>query len=126
MGRIGCRMINLKGSLWLRIAASFLLFVALLSQVSFARSLDAQENESCTLSLARMKNILSSWLMLIRLFKVATICCGQLLIGNWGKSCAPRMTLPVVGPRSVPSPSNVWNAAMGVWRRLWRKTNSSR
>jgi len=62
MGRIGCRMINLKESFSLRIAASFLLSVALLSQLSFARSLDTQENESCTVSLARMKSILTSWL----------------------------------------------------------------
>jgi hypothetical protein len=62
MGRIGCRVINLKGSFSLRIAGSFLLCGALLSQVSFARSWDGQENESCTMSLARMKSILSSWL----------------------------------------------------------------
>ncbi len=63
MGRIGCRMINLKGSSFsLRIAASFLLCIALLSQVSSARSWDTQENESCTMSLARMKSILSTWL----------------------------------------------------------------
>jgi hypothetical protein len=62
MGRIGCRMINRKGSFSLRIAALFLLCVALLSQVSFARSPDAQANDSCTLSLARMKSVLESWL----------------------------------------------------------------
>ena len=58
--RIGSRMVSLNEGL--RIAASFLLCVTLLSQVSFARSRDAQGNESCTMSLARMKSVLESWL----------------------------------------------------------------
>jgi hypothetical protein len=32
----------------------------------------------------------------------------------------------VVGGRWAPSPSSVWKAAIGVRRRLWRKTNLSR
>jgi hypothetical protein len=60
--RIGSRTVSLNKGFSLRIAALFLLCVALLNQVSFARSRDTQESESCTMSLARMKSILSSWL----------------------------------------------------------------
>jgi hypothetical protein len=60
--RIGWGVVRLNGGFSLRIAASFLLCVALLSQVSFGRSPDAQANDSCTMSLARMKSVLESWL----------------------------------------------------------------
>ena len=56
--RIGVRMI--KASIGLRIAASFLLCAALLGQMALARSLGPQADNSCTMSLARMKTILES------------------------------------------------------------------
>jgi len=58
--RIGVRMLNPQVRAGLRIAASFLLCVALLGQVSFARSRGPQANKSCTMGLAQMKNILES------------------------------------------------------------------
>ena len=58
--RIGCCLMNPIASLSFRIAASSLLFVAFVGQVSFARSGDAQANNSCRISLVRMKNAMES------------------------------------------------------------------
>jgi len=60
--RLGARMLDTKVSVGLRIAASFLLCLALLGQISFARSRGAagQANSACTMSLARMKSVLES------------------------------------------------------------------
>jgi hypothetical protein len=41
-------------------------------------------------------------------------------------SLAPFIRPKGVGAQPVPSPSRVWNAAIGSLRRLWRKTNSSK
>ena len=58
--RIGVRMINPQVRTGLRIVASFLLCVALLGQISFARSRGPQSNKSCNMGLAQMKSILES------------------------------------------------------------------
>jgi hypothetical protein len=58
--RIGCCLMNPKASLSFRIAASSLLCVAFVGQVSFGRSRDAEANSSCTMSLGRMKNLMES------------------------------------------------------------------
>ena len=59
--------------------------------------------------IAKLIFIALAWLAfapVIGLLQVDAIC-GQLLIGNWGRSRPPWMTLRVVGPRDVPSPSSV-------------------
>ncbi len=63
--RLGVRMLEFKASVGVRIAASFLLCLALLGQISFARSRGAagyQANTACTMSMARMKSVLESTL----------------------------------------------------------------
>ena len=60
--RVGCSMSSPKASLFFRIVASLLLCVAFAGQVSFARSREAEANNSCTMGLARMKSILESTL----------------------------------------------------------------
>jgi hypothetical protein len=57
---VGVRMINPQVRTGLRIAASILLCVALLGQISFARSRGPQANKSCNMGLAQMKSILES------------------------------------------------------------------
>ena len=44
----------------------------------------------------------------------------------WLRSLAPRISSYSVDSRLAPRPRRVWNAAAGVLRRLYRKTNSSR
>jgi hypothetical protein len=58
--RVGVCMINPQVRTGLRIVASILLCVALLGQISFARSRGPQANKSCNMGLAQMKNILES------------------------------------------------------------------
>src|SRR5438046_720611 len=58
--RVGCCLMNPKVSFPFRTAASLLLCVAFLGELSFARSRDAQANNSCTISLTRMKNSMES------------------------------------------------------------------
>ena len=58
--QVGCCLMNPRVSFPFRTAASLLLCVAFLGELSFARSRDAQANNSCTMSLTRMKNSMES------------------------------------------------------------------
>ena len=57
-------------------------------------------------------------LLLIRLFQQATSGSGQPSDGGSPRSDAPRISSYLVGLCPAPSPSSVWNAAIGVFRRL--------
>ncbi len=57
-------------------------------------------------------------LLLIRLFQQATNGSGQPSDGGSPRSDAPRISSYLVGLCPAPSPSSVWNAAIGVFRRL--------
>src|SRR5438270_1420035 len=65
------------------------------------------------------KNLHStSRLLLIRLFQQTAIAGSQPSEGGSPRSDAPRISSYSVGLCPVPSPSSVWNAAIGVFRRL--------
>ena len=61
---------------------------------------------------------ITSCLLLIRLFQQATSGSGQPSDGGSPRSDAPRISSYLVGLCPAPSPSSVWNAAIGVFRRL--------